>query len=325
MYKYQDLGLTNIDEMMAKAYREGYAIPAFNFISIEQYSGIIDAISELKSPVMLLVSPNLLRQLGGTIIGRISQSGVDRMKEMGLNPEISLHLDHGMKYEDCVEAINYGFSSVMIDGSALSFEDNIALTKKVVDYAHSRGVSVEGELGVLSGAEEEGEHANDSSKYTDPKKVEEFVRRTDVDCLAISIGTSHGLVKMKADKNGNLPELKYEILKEIEKNVPNFPIVLHGSSALIPKYMKMINDYGGNIPNSVGIPEEQVAKVAKMAVCKVNIASDGWVTALGLTRKILAENPASIDSRVFTLKVRPALKEVYINKIKLLGSENKLK
>lgn len=325
MYTYKELGLQNTTEMFRKAYREGYAVPAFNFISIEQFNAIIDAVIEKRSPVILLASPNLHRQLGAEMLARISQSGIDRLKNEGVREiPVALHLDHGMTYEQCVHAIETGFSSVMIDGSALPFEENIAITKKVVDYAHKHGVTVEGELGVLAGKEEQNSaEKNSALKYTDPEKVEEFVRQTGVDSLAISIGTNHGLVKMKVNPDGTLPDLRFDILQEVERRVPEFPIVLHGSSSIPVKYVEMINQYGGHLEKTVGIPEEQISRAAQMAVCKVNIASDGWIGALALTRKILSENPGAIDSRVFTLKVRPELAELYKHKIDVMGSGNK--
>ncbi len=324
MYYYKELGLSNTKKMFDKAYEEGYAVPALNFVSIEQFNAIIDACKEKRSPVILLASPNLHRQLGSEMIARIAQSGVDRLHNEGAGDvQVALHLDHGMTYEQCVHAIQTGFSSVMIDGSALPFEENIALTRKVVEYAHEHDVTVEGELGVLSGQEEAGSHSSGYSHYTDPVLVEEFAGRTKVDSLAISIGTSHGLVKMKPNPDGTLPELRFDILADIQCRLPGFPIVLHGASAILPKYVEMINQYGGKLDETIGIPEEQVSKAAKMAVCKVNIASDGWIGALALTRKILAENPSAIDSRVFTLKVRPELADLYMHKIDVMGSANK--
>lgn len=323
MYKYKELGFVNIKEMLAKAYNGQYAVPAFNFISIEQINGIFDACIEKKSPVMLLASPNLHKQLGYEMMARICQAGADRAKNAGVMIPVALYLDHGMTYDDCVNAIENGYSSVMIDGSTLSFEENIALTKKVVEYAHAHDVTVEGELGVLSGAEEEGGHEAAESNYTDPAMVEEFVKCTGVDCLAISIGTCHGLVKLHPNPDGSLPELRYEILQNIQNRLPGFPIVLHGASTIDAKYVRMINQYGGNLKQATGIPEDQIARASKMAVCKVNIASDGWIAALALTRKILAENPSAIDSRVFTLKIRPQLAELYRHKIDVMGSAGK--
>ncbi len=323
MYHYTELGQVNTKEMFQKAYAEGYAVPAFNFISIEQFNAIMDAVIEKKSPVILLASPNLHRQLGYEILARIVQSGIDRIQNEGLNIPVALHLDHGMTFAQCVDAVEFGFSSIMIDGSALPFEENVALTKKTVDYAHRHGVTVEAELGVLSGAEEGGEAGNQNSLYTDPTKVEEFVKKTGCDSLAISIGTCHGLVKIRPNPDGTLPELRYDILQDVMRRVPGFPIVLHGASAIDPKFVDMINQYGGHIEAVAGIPEEQVTRAAKMGVCKVNIATDGWISALANTRKILAENPGAIDSRVFTLKNRVMMKEIYLHKIDVMGSAGK--
>jgi fructose-bisphosphate aldolase class II len=323
MYNYKDLGFVNTAAMFEKAYSEHYAVPAFNFISIEQINAIFDACIEKKSPVILLASPNLHKQLGFEMMARICQAGSDRLKNAGSPVPVALHLDHGMTYESCVTAIENGYSSVMIDGSKLPFDENIALSRKVVEYAHAYGVTVEGELGVLSGVEEGSENGNIKSQYTDPSMAVEFVRRSGVDCLAISIGTCHGLVKIRPNPDGSLPDLRYDILEDLEKQLPGFPIVLHGASAILPKYVNMINQYGGKLEQAVGIPDEQISRAAHMAVCKVNIASDGWIVALALTRKILAENPAAIDSRIFTLKIRLELAELYKQKIEVMGSAGK--
>lgn len=323
MYNYRELGLVNTREMFQKAYKEQYAVPAFNFISIEQYNAIIDAAAQKRSPVILLASPNLHKQLGYEMVARVVQAGTDRLKNMDMEIPVALHLDHGMSFEQCVAAVENGFSSVMIDGSALPFEENIALTKRVVEYAHERDVTVEGELGVLSGAEEEGEENQGESSYTDPSMVEEFVKRTGVDCLAVSVGTCHGLVKLKVNDDGSLPELRYDLIEDMQKRLPGFPLVLHGASTIRPEWVDMINQYGGKVEQAVGIPEEQIEKAIKMAVCKVNIASDGWICALANTRRILAENPGAIDSRVFTLKNRPILKELYEHKIEIMRSQQK--
>ncbi len=324
MYHYTELGQVNTKDMFQKAYKEGYAVPAFNFISIEQFNAIIDAVMEKRSPVILLASPNLHRQLGFEMLARIVQSGIDRIHNCGMDIPVALHLDHGMTFRQCVDAVEFGFSSIMIDGSALPFEENIALTEKTVAYAHRHGVTVEAELGVLSGAEESGEEEQAESLYTDPAMAEEFVKRTGCDSLAISIGTCHGLVKIKPDPNGNLPELRYDILEDVMKRVPGFPIVLHGASAIDPRFVDMINAYGGHIEAVAGIPEEQITKASRMGVCKVNIATDGWISALANTRKILAENPGAIDSRIFTLKNRDLLREVYLHKIDVMGSADRL-
>ena len=323
MYRYQELGLVNTREMLAKAYREGYAVPALNFVSIEQYSAIIDAVIEKRSPVILLASPNLHRQLGYEMMARLVQSGTDRIRNEGLHIPVALHLDHGMTYEQCVAAIENGYSSVMIDGSALPFEENIRLTQKVAAYAHAQDVTVEAELGVLSGAEEEGADGHAESHYTDPDKAVDFIRRSGADSLAISIGTCHGLVKIRPDADGNLPELRYDILQKIMDQAPGFPIVLHGASSIPPEYVEMVNQYGGHLEQTAGIPEEQVTRASRMGVCKVNVATDGWICALANTRRILAENPAAIDSRVFTLKIRPELKKLYLHKIDIMGSANR--
>lgn len=324
MYHYKDLGLVNMNDMLAKAYKGGYAVPAFNFISIEQLNAIADACIALKSPVILIASPNLQRQLEPQMTARAVQGMVDRIEQVLNKSSVALHLDHGMSYDACTHAIKYGYSSVMIDGSPLPFSENAALTKKVVDYAHQHGISVEGELGALSGVEEEGHEGAGEASYTDPLMVQEFVQYTGVDCLAIAIGTSHGLVKIRPNADGSLPELRYDILEDVSRRIPGFPIVLHGASSIPEQYINMLNKYGGNIETAAGIPEEQVKKAAKMAICKINVASDGWIAALALTRKILAENPKAIDSRVFTLKVRPELAKLYERKIQLMGSQNKL-
>lgn len=324
MYAYKKLGLVNMKQMLSDAYNGGYAVPALNFISIEQYSAIIDAAAEKRSPVILIASPNLQRQLGAEVMARLVQSGTDRLSHMGVPVPLALHLDHGMSYEHCVKAIEGGYSSVMIDGSNLPFEENIALTKQVADYAKRFDVTVEGELGVLAGTEETGDCGGKDSRYTDPAKVEEFVGRTGVDCLAVSVGTCHGMVKLKPDPDGKLPELRYDLLTEMEHRLPGFPLVLHGASAIRPEWIDTINQYGGCVEQAVGIPEEQVARAAKMAVCKVNIASDGWICALANTRKILAEHPEAIDSRVFTLKNRPVLAELYAHKMDILGSSGRV-
>lgn len=324
MIKYSDLGLVNSKEMFVDANSKRYAVPAFNFISIEQYNAIIDACIEKNSPVILLVSPNLLRQYGGEIIARISQSGVERARRQGIDLKVCLHLDHGMSYKDCEEAISFGFSSVMIDGSQLPFRENIKLTKSVVELAKNYDVSVEAELGSLSGTEEEGEEDSKDTKYTDPDQAIDFIKKTKVDSLAVSIGTNHGLVKMKLNEKGEYPRLKFDILNNINESLPNFPIVLHGSSNLDPKIIEMANNYGGTIEKSVGIPDDQISEACKLSVTKVNIASDGWITALALTRKILAENPQAIDSRVFKLKIRPVLKDMYCHKIDIFGSGDRL-
>lgn len=324
MAHYKYFGFTNLELMLEKAYKEKYAVGAFNFISVEQLNGIADALIEKKSPAILLASPNLCQQYEFEMIVRMAQAAVDRISHHGIAPQVALHLDHGMTFKHCETAIANGFSSVMIDGSSLPFYENIRITKQVVDFAHQYGVSVEGELGVVSGAEEIGMDAVAENYYTDADQVKEFVEETGVDCLAISIGTCHGLVKMKPLANGSLPELKFSILDKISELLPGFPIVLHGASNIPTAYVDMINQYGGSISQTIGIPDAQIKKAVEKAVCKVNIASDGWITGLALTRKILSENPAAIDSRVFKNKIRPFMKDLYLDKIELFGSAGKL-
>ena len=262
MYKYEELGLINSNVMLKDAYAGKYAIPALNFISIEQLNAICDAMISKNSPVMLLVSPNLHRQLGSEMIARLAQATVDRIKHSGKHCRLALHLDHGMTYEQCVHAISTGFSSVMIDGSALPFEENVALTQKVVEYAHAHDVTVEGELGVLSGVEESiTEGSQHEARYTNPLMVKRFVEETGVDCLAISIGTSHGLVKMKPNPDGSLPRLRFDILDEIESLIPGFPIVLHGASAIKREYIKMINEYGGVVQRLLGFQKNKFQRL----------------------------------------------------------------
>ena len=323
MYDYHELGFVNTKEMLLKAYKEGYAVPAFYPISIEQMNAITDIVIENNSPLIVLASSNLEHQLEPEMLVHMVQGAVDRIKHAGKNLPVALHLDHGKSYEACVKAINNGFSSVMIDGSMLPFEENIALTKRVVEYAHQRGVTVEAELGTLTGVEEDGGEEIQISKYTNPQKAAEFIKRTGCDSLAVSVGTCHGLVKMIPNENGELPPLAHDILSEIAKLVPDFPLVLHGSSNIDPKYVQMINEHGGNIQKTVGIPDSEIEKAAKGPICKVNIATDGWICALANTRRILDERKDAIDSRVFQLKNREYLKELYAHKIKILGSKDR--
>lgn len=324
MYDYKELGFVNTKEMLIKAYREGYAVPALYPISIEQMNAIADIIIETRSPLIVLSSSNLEHQLEPEMLANMVRGAVDRIHHAGLDLPVALHLDHGKSYEACVEAINNGFSSVMIDGSMLPFEENIALTKRVVEYAHERGVTVEAELGTLTGVEEgEGEEEVQTSQYTNPKKAIEFIERSGCDSLAVSVGTCHGLVKMIPDENGNLPPLAYDILAEIAEGAPEFPLVLHGSSNIDPKFVEMINNHGGNIAKTVGIPDVEIEKASKGPICKVNIATDGWICALANTRRILDEKKDAIDSRAFQLKNREYLKELYAHKIEILGSKNR--
>ncbi|NLM01642.1 MAG: class II fructose-1,6-bisphosphate aldolase [Treponema sp.] len=331
MISYKDLGLVNTKEMFAKAMKGGYAVPAYNFNNMEQLQAIIQACVETKSPVILQVSAGARKYANQTLLRYMAQGAVEYAKELGCaKPQIALHLDHGNSFELCKDCIDMGFSSVMIDGSSLSFDENVALTKKVVEYAHKYDVTVEGELGVLAGVEDD--VVAEESHYTKPEEVEEFVSRTGVDSLAISIGTSHGRSKFKPEQctrnaDGILipPPLAFNILKEIEKNLPGFPIVLHGSSSVPRKYVEIIEKYGGKLPDSIGIPEEQLRQAAKSAVCKINIDSDGRLAMTAAVRQTLAENPGEFDPRKYLGPARDELKKMYAEKnINVLGSAGKI-
>jgi fructose-bisphosphate aldolase, class II len=295
---YKELGLVNTKELFAKAVAGGYAIPAYNFNNLEQLQAILQACVETKSPVILQVSAGARKYANATLLRNLAKGATEYVKELGYEIPVVLHLDHGDTFELCKECIDSGFSSVMIDGSHHSYEENIALTKKVVEYAHAHGVTVEGELGVLAGVEDDvvAEH----STYTRPEEVEDFVKRTGVDSLAISIGTSHGAHKFTPaqctrNAEGVLvpPPLKFEILEEIERRIPGFPIVLHGASSVPQEHVETINKYGGSMKEAVGIPEDQLRRAAKSAVCKINIDSDARLAMTAAIRKTLAENPAS--------------------------------
>ena len=327
MVSYKELGLVNTRDMFSRAINGGYAIPAFNFNNMEQLQAIIKASSDLKSPVILQVSKGARNYANPTLLRYMAQGAVAYAKELGCkHPEIVLHLDHGDSFELCKNCVDLGFSSVMIDGSSLPYDENVALTKKVVEYAHQFDVTVEGELGVLAGIEDEVSSA--VSHYTKPEEVEDFVSKTDVDSLAISVGTSHGAYKFTPEQctrnaEGILvpPELRFDILAEVEKRLPGFPIVLHGSSSVPQEYVKMINEYGGKLKDSVGIPEDQLRKAAKSAVCKINIDSDGRLAMTGTIRKVLAEKPSEFDPRKYLGPAREALKKMYMHKnIDVLGS-----
>ena len=332
MVNYKDLGLVNTRAMFAKAVAGGYAIPAFNFNTMEQMQAIVQAAVETKSPVIMQVSKGARAYANGTILRNLAKGAVEYAKELGCEkPEIVLHLDHGDTFEICKECIDNGFSSVMIDGSHLPFEENIALTKKVVDYAHQFDVTVEAELGVLAGVEDE--VSAEESHYTQPSEVIEFATRTGCDSLAISIGTSHGAYKFTPKQctvdpqTGRLvpPPLAFNILHEIEKKLPGFPIVLHGSSSVPQDEVDTINKYGGNLPNAIGIPEEQLREAAKSAVCKINIDSDSRLAMTAAIRKHFAEHPDHFDPRQYLKPARENMKKMYIHKIvNVLGSNGKL-
>jgi len=319
MTNYKDLGLVNSRDIFAKAVKGGYAIPAFNFNNMEQMQAIVQACVETKSPVILQVSSGARKYANQTILRYMAQGAVEYAKELGYNIPIVLHLDHGDSFELCKSCIEYGFSSVMIDGSHLPYEENVALTKKVVEYAHKYDVTVEGELGVLAGVEDDVKA--ESHTYTRPEEVEDFVKKTGVDSLAISIGTSHGAYKFKP---GQKPEIRLDILHEIEKRIPGFPIVLHGSSSVPQDIVAEINHYGGALKDSIGIPENQLREASKSAVCKINIDSDGRLAMTAAIRKVFVEKPEEFDPRKYLGPARDKLKELYKHKVvNVLGSDNK--
>ena len=332
MVSYKELGLVNTRKMFAKAVDGGYAIPAFNFNNMEQMQAIIMAAVETKSPVILQVSKGARNYANQTLLRYMAQGAVEYAKELGCaHPEIVLHFDHGDSFELCKSCIDMGFSSVMIDGSALPYDENVALTRKVVDYAHQYDVTVEGELGVLAGVEDE--VAAEESHYTKPEEVIDFVTKTGVDSLAISIGTSHGAYKFTPEQctvdpaTGRLvpPPLAFDVLEAIEQKLPGFPIVLHGSSSVPQEEVDTINQYGGSLKAAVGIPEEQLRKAAKSAVCKINIDSDSRLAMTAAIRKAFAEKPAEFDPRKYLGPARDNMKKLYEHKIiNVLGSNGKL-
>ncbi|OPZ92792.1 MAG: Fructose-bisphosphate aldolase [candidate division TA06 bacterium ADurb.Bin417] len=315
---YKDLGLVNTREMFKKALAGGYAIPAYNFNNMEQLQAIIQACTETESPVILQVSKGAREYANQTLLRYMVPGAVEMSKEMGGNIPIALNLDHGDSYELATSCVDYGFSTVMIDGSHLPYEENVVLTRRVVEYARPRDVTVEGELGVLAGIEEH--VSSEKSHYTDPAQVEDFVKRTGVDCLAISIGTSHGAYKFKLKPGESVPPLRFDILAECEKRLPGFPIVLHGASSVLQDYVAMINQYGGKMENAAGVPEEQIRQAVKSSVCKVNIDSDGRLAMTAIIRKYLTENPKEFDPRKYLGPARDELKKMYIAKCRMLGS-----
>ena len=326
MTSYKELGLVNTKDMFAKAMKGGYAIPAFNFNNMEQMQAIIMACVEVKSPVILQVSKGARAYANANILRNMARGAVEYAHELGCDIPIVLHLDHGPNFEVAKDCIDNGFSSVMIDGSALPYDENVALTKKVVEYAHAHDVTVEAELGVLGGVEDD--VAAEESKYTKPEEVIDFTSKTGCDSLAISIGTSHGRCKFTPEQCTRTPDgvlipppLAFDVLEAIEKKLPGFPIVLHGSSSVPVEYVKIIEQYGGKIPDSVGIPEEQLRKAAKSAVCKINIDSDGRLAMTAAIRKHFAEHPGDFDPRQYLGPAREELKKMYMHKcVDVLGS-----
>ena len=329
---YKDLGLANTEEMFRRAFAGRYAVPAYNFNNMEQLQAIVTACVETRSPVILQVSSGARKYADQTLLRYMAEGAVCMAREMekakgAATPiPICLHLDHGDTFELAKSCIDNGFSSVMIDGSHLPYEENVALTRRVVDFARPLGVSVEGELGVLAGIEDEVQAAQ--STYTRPDEVVDFVRRTTVDSLAISIGTSHGAYKFKPeqctrDARGVLvpPPLRFDILAEIEKKLPGFPIVLHGASSVIQEAVAEINRYGGKMKDAVGVPEEQLRQAARSAVCKINIDTDGRMVMTATIRKVFTESPGEFDPRKYLGPARKALVEMYKRKNRdVLGS-----
>lgn len=308
--------LVTSTDMFKKAYVGGYAIGAFNVNNMEIIQGITEAAKELKAPLILQVSAGARKYANHTYLMKLVEAAVI---ETGL--PICLHLDHGDTYELCKSCIDGGFTSVMIDGSHHSYEENVEVTRKVVDYAHAHGVVVEGELGRLEGVEDEVKVAAGMGSYTDPAQVQDFVERTGVDSLAIAIGTSHGAYKFKP---GTKPQLRFDILEEVERRLPGYPIVLHGASSVIPEYVEMINKFGGNMPDAIGVPEDMLRKAASMAVCKINIDSDLRLAMTGTIRKFFAENPAVFDPRGYLKPAREAIKSLVAHKITdVLGCADK--
>lgn len=329
MTHYKDLGLVNSRELFQKAVKGGYAIPAFNFNNLEQLQAIIGACVETKSPVILQVSSGARKYANQTLLKYLAKGAVDYALELGCAIPIVLHLDHGDTLELCKSCIESGFSSVMIDGSHHPYDKNVEVTRQVVEYAHKYDVTVEGELGVLAGIEDEVSSA--VTHYTKPEEVEDFVKKTGVDSLAISIGTSHGANKFKPEQCTRTPEgvllpppLRFDILEECEKRIPGFPIVLHGASSVPPELVKQINANGGKLKDAVGIPEEQLRRAAASAVCKINIDSDGRLAMTAAIRKVFVDSPAEFDPRKYLGPARDQLKALYKHKIvNVLGSADR--
>ena len=322
MVRYQDLGLSNTREMFKKAMAGGYAIPAYNFNNMEQLQAIIQGCIQSRSPVILQISKGARQYANQTLLRYMAEGAMKMVKESGVPIPVALHLDHGDSYELCVSCIESGFSSVMIDGSALPYEENVALTRKVVEFAHKHDVTVEGELGVLAGIEDEVSHK--ASHYTNPDDVEDFVKKTGVDSLAISIGTSHGAYKFKVKPGEQPPPLRFDILEEVERRIPGFPIVLHGASSVLPEYVAIINKYGGKMEAAVGVSEEQLRRAAKSAVCKINIDTDGRLVVTAMIRKVFAESPKEFDPRKYLGPARDELTKLIVRKNReVLGSADR--
>ncbi len=320
-YNYKDLGLVNTKEMFAKANKEGYSVPAFNFNNLEQLQGIIEACVEMGSPVILQVSTGARKYIGKEMLPGLAKAATDYVKSTGSDIPVALHLDHGPSFEVAKDCIEYGFSSVMIDASHFSYDENVELSKKVAEFAHKHDVTVEAELGVLAGVEDDVVAADHI--FTQPDEVEDFVTKTGVDSLAIAIGTSHGAHKFKPGDN---PKIRLDILKEIEQRIPGFPIVLHGSSSVPKQYVDIINQYGGKIADAIGIPEEQLLLASKSAVAKINVDTDGRLAFTAGIREVLATKPGEFDPRKYAGVAKDYIKKYYKEKIvNVFGSEGAYK
>lgn len=321
MYKYKDLGLSNTKEMFAKANKEGYAVPAFNFNNMEMALAIVEACAEMGSPVILQCSKGALNYMGADVVPLLAKAAVDRARNMGSDIPVALHLDHGPDIETVKTCIEAGFSSVMIDGSHYDFAKNIEVSKEVVEYAHKFDITVEAELGVLAGIEDDVKA--ESHTYTNPDEVEEFVNKTGVDSLAIAIGTSHGAHKFKP---GEDPKLRLDILEEIERRIPGFPIVLHGSSAVPKQYTDMIKEFGGEVKDAIGIPNAELRKASKSAVAKINVDTDGRLAFTAAIRRVLGTTPKEFDPRKYLGAAKDEMKAYYKTKIvDVFGSEGAYK
>ena len=313
------MGLVTTKEMLEKAYKGGYAVGAFNVNNMEIIQGIMEAATEQNAPVILQVSAGARKYANPIYLKKLVEAAVECSKLSGKDIPVALHLDHGPDFETCKACIDSGFTSVMIDGSKYSFEENVELTKKVIEYAHPRGVVVEAEIGKLAGIEDDVNVSDTDAMYTNPDEAVEFVKRTGCDSLAIAIGTSHGAYKFKGE-----PKLRFDILKKVQEKLPGFPIVLHGASSVPQEFVEMCNEYGGNIPGAKGVPEEMLKEAATMAVCKINIDSDIRLAMTANIRKCFVEEPEVFDPRIYLGKAREAVKNMVSHKIvNVLGCNNK--
>lgn len=329
---YRDFGLVNSDEIFKQAIKEKFAVPAYNFNNMEQLQAILEGCSESKSPVIIQVSKGARDYANIDVLMNMAKGAIDMIRKKGSNIPVVLHLDHGDSFETCKQCIDAGFSSVMIDGSHLPYEENVTLTKRVVEYAHGRSpkVTVEGELGILAGVEDDVK--SEHTSYTDPEKVIDFAKRTGVDSLAIAIGTAHGAYKFKAsqctrNEEGVLtpPPLRIDILKKVQEKLPGMPIVLHGASSVLPQYVDLINKYGGKMKDAIGVPADQLREAARHGVTKINIDSDGRLVVTAKLREFMAKNPDKFDPRDYLKVARAELKEMVKRKNKdVLGSADRI-